>query len=102
MDLRAYYRTVRETESHITGQYAVLVSLATPDGGKAGVLTEVARYEAAKQVTEGRARLATQSEAKAFYAAQHDAKVAADQALAASRLQFVVVPANTSQSGSKE
>jgi len=59
MDLRVYYQKIRDIESKIPGQYAVVVSLPTPDGGKAGTITEVSRRVAAKMVVDGTAKLAS-------------------------------------------
>ena len=59
MDLRAYYQKVRDMESKIPGPYALVESIATPDGGKAGMLTEVPRRVAAKMIVDGTAKLAT-------------------------------------------
>ena len=47
MDLRAYYRKLREVEASISEEHVVLVSLATPEGGKPGVRTEAPRAIAA-------------------------------------------------------
>ena len=58
MDLRSYYRKLREVEATIPDEHVVLVSLATPEGGKAGVRTEAPKAIAAKLIAEGRARLA--------------------------------------------
>jgi hypothetical protein len=91
MDLTAYYLKIRATETTITDAYPVVVSLATADGGKAGVATEVTRGIAAKMIVEGEVRLATSAEAAAFRASEAAAKVAADQAAAASKVQFSVL-----------
>ncbi len=39
MDLRSYYKRVREAEATLTGEHVVMVSLETSEGGKAGVRT---------------------------------------------------------------
>jgi len=57
---------MRKLEQEITGEHVVLVSLETPDGGKSGVKTEVTRENAAKMIVEGRARMATKSEAAEY------------------------------------
>jgi molybdenum-dependent DNA-binding transcriptional regulator ModE len=90
MDLKLYYQKIRDMESKITEAFPVVVSVETPDGGKAGVLTEVTPGIAAKMLVEGAARLATAQEAKAFRAGQAEAKRAADEA-AAAKVQFTVV-----------
>ena len=91
MDLKLYYQKIRDMESKITEAFPVVVSSATADGGKPGVLTEVTPGIAAKMVVEGSARLATAQEAKAFRAVQAEAKRVADQAAAAAKVQFTVV-----------
>lgn len=68
MDMRKFYSHVRDVEASIPGRDAVVVSLATPDGGVAGVVQEVPRSAAARLVAEGRARLATQEEAESHRA----------------------------------
>lgn len=67
MDLRVFFHKVRQIEQQILSPHAVVVSLETNDGGKPGILTEVTRESAAKLVVDGRARLATKEEAKAFH-----------------------------------
>lgn len=102
MDLRAYYRKIREVESTLPGPFVVVASLGTPDGGKPGVMTEVTRYIAARQIAEGRARLASEEEASAFHAENAQAKRIADDLAAANRMQVMIVPARPSSKGSKE
>jgi hypothetical protein len=102
MDLRAYYKKLREVERELPGPFVVVVSLETPDGGKAGVMTEVARLTAARQIIENRARAASLEESEAFHEQNREAKSAADQAAAANRMQFVVIPARSGGKGSKE
>ena len=98
MDLRAYYRKVREVEASIAEDHVVVVSLATPEGGKAGVRTEVPKGIAAKLVAEGRARLASQEEGEEFRAANRQAKERFEQEEAARRMQVVVIPAEPRKS----
>ena len=66
MDLRVFYQKMRKLEQEIVGEHVVVVSLETPDGGKAGVRTEVTRENAAKMIVEGRARMATKSESAEY------------------------------------
>ena len=96
MDLRAYYRKVRETEAAMSSPHVVIVSQATPDGGKAGVISEVPAPIAARMVVEGSARQATEAEASQFRAQHAAARQAAEDAAAANRLQVVVIPASAS------
>ena len=92
MDLKRYYQKIRDLESTIEGAFAVVVSLETPDGGKAGTLTEVLPRVAAKMVVDGVARLASKEEARRLRAAQAEAQRAAEQAAAVGRVQLSVVP----------
>ncbi len=68
MDMKKFYSRVRELEAAISGRDAVIISEATPDGGRAGVYSEVPRCAAARLVAEGRARLATAEEAESYRA----------------------------------
>ena len=94
MDLRAYYKKIREVESGLRDQFVVLISHETPDGGKPGVRTQVPRHVASKLIVEGSARAATAEEAQAFQDENLDAKHVADQLAAANRMQVMVIPAN--------
>ena len=62
MDLRNYYRKIREMEATMPEKFPVVTSLATEDGGREGVISEVSRYQAAKLMVEGKVRLATEQE----------------------------------------
>ena len=48
MDLRAFYQKIRKITAEITEDAAVIISRETPDGGRAGVKTEVPREVAAQ------------------------------------------------------
>jgi hypothetical protein len=91
MDLRIYYQKLRQIEAGLAEGDAVMVSLETPDGGKAGVKTEVPRPTAATLIVENRARLASEEEVAAYRTEAVEAKRLADQAAAANRLQFTVL-----------
>ncbi len=67
MNLRDFYASVRSTISMIDEPYVVLVSKVTPDGGKPGVKTLVARETAGRLIVEDRARLANEVETAAYY-----------------------------------
>jgi hypothetical protein len=92
MDLRAFYQKIREVENTITGVYTVVVSKVTPDGGRAGVKTEVVKSVAARLVVEDKARLATVEEAQQHLTEIQDARSAAEQAVLASRVQLAIIP----------
>ncbi len=91
MDLRIFYQQVRKAETQIKEPHVVVVSNETPDGGKAGRTTEVTREVAAKLVVEGRVRLANAEETSQHRNSAVEARRAAEQAAAASRVQFAVI-----------
>lgn len=66
MDLRQYYAAVKLIENQISEPDVFVVSEATRDGGKAGVLSEVSRHAGARLVVERKARLATAEEREAY------------------------------------
>src|SRR4051794_27219006 len=92
MDLRAYYQQIRELESSIASAHVVVMSVATPDGGKAGVCTEVSRAAAAKMIVEQRARLATHEEVAAFRERFVEAAKRVETAQLANRVQIAILP----------
>jgi hypothetical protein len=91
MDLKQYFRKLREIEAGIKEPYVMVSSLETSDGGKAGTISEVSRAIAAKSIAEGRAMLATEQEAKLYAEKQLTARHAAEKAALASRLQVAIV-----------
>lgn len=91
MDVKQYFRKLRETEASISEPYPLVMSLETPDGGKAGLITEVPRHTAAKMIVEGRAVLATEAEIEKFRAQQVSARQAAEKDELAKRLQIAIV-----------
>lgn len=92
MDVKAYYRKVREAEASLTGEHLVMVSLATSEGGKPGVKTETSRANAARLIAEGSARVATEEEARQFHEAHRTAREKHEQDEAARKVQVVIVP----------
>ncbi len=91
MDVKVYYRKLREAEAAIPDAEVVVVSEETPDGGNPGVRTEVQRAVAARMIVEGRARVATADEAAEYREQAAEAKRMADQKAAADRLQITVL-----------
>jgi hypothetical protein len=92
MDLRTYYQKIRDVESKILDEFAIVVSLETADGGKAGTFAEVSPGIAAKMLVDGVVRLALSEEAAAFRARQEEAWRTAEQETAARRVQLSVMP----------
>lgn len=91
MDVRTYYQKIRDTEAMIPAPFVVVISQATDDGGKEGVLVEVPRHLAAKMVVEGSAQLAPAADVAAFHQSQELAYKAAQEAAAASRVEVTMV-----------
>lgn len=92
MDLKQYFRKIRELTDSIAEEYPLVVSLDTPDGGKAGRMSEVARSSAAKLIVEGRAVLASPQQRDEFEAKRAAQRKAAEMAEAARRIQVTVLP----------
>jgi hypothetical protein len=91
MELRMFYQKLRNIEQSISEPHVVVVSLETPDGGKAGVKTEVERGAAAKLIVEGRARLASADETKEHYEAVQAATKAREAEVLTRRLSVNIV-----------
>jgi len=91
MDLREYYRKIREIEQTIDGPCAIIASLATPDGGRAGVLSEVARNVAARMVADSKAALATSAEAARYRQERQDEAARISGERLTSRLQSALL-----------
>jgi hypothetical protein len=91
MDLKVYYAKIREAAAKIPGQFTVLVSRETPDGGKPDVMSEAPRDVAARMLVEGRARLATVDETNEFYRQQRELRAKAELQAVQSRLQLAVI-----------
>lgn len=66
MNLQVFYQRIRDLEEEIRSPWVVVVSENTPDGGRAGVPSEVSRQTAARLIVEGRARLGTDDEAACY------------------------------------
>lgn len=91
MDIKQYYRKVREVEESLADEFLLLVSLETPDGGKPGVVSEVARPLAAKLLVEGRSALASDAEQQAYRRRQLAERKASEQAKLARTVQVAIL-----------
>ncbi len=91
MDLRQYFKKIRETEMSLTEPFPLVMSLDTPDGGKAGTVSEVPRDLAAKMLVEGRGVLADEKEKQAYFEQQKAAKKLAEKAELSRRLQVAII-----------
>ena len=68
MGLLGYYKKIRKIEALIETMFTVVTSRATPDGGRAGVKTELPRAVAARLIADGKADLTSPEETAQFQA----------------------------------
>jgi hypothetical protein len=94
MNLRTYYQQIRMVEDEIQEPWVVLVSMATPEGGSEGSMTEVSKSLAARMIVDQKARIATKDEVRAFRQFQREAQRRALERETAGRIQLTVL--NTS------
>jgi hypothetical protein len=92
MDLRVYYKKIREVESGISTEDVIVVSHATADGGREGVKCEAARGIAARLIVDGRARLATAQEAAEFRKEMEEKRRQVEEEALARKVQLAVIP----------
>ena len=64
MNLKDYYREITAQEAAIEEPFALVISLKTPNGGRAGIESELNRVTAAKMIVDKQVRLATPEEVK--------------------------------------
>ena len=91
MDLKQYFRKLRDIEACITDAYPVVISLETPDGGKAGVPSEVSRSVAARMIVEAQAVLASEEEKELYKNERLAAKQAIEKAELAKRVHVTII-----------
>lgn len=91
MDLKQYFKKIKDTEASLTEQYPLIVSLETTDGGKPGMVVEVSRHEAAKAIVENRAVLASDGQKIAYFEQQAARKRSAEKAELSRRLQIAII-----------
>jgi hypothetical protein len=91
MDLKAYYRKVREIETSIEDEFPVIKSIATEDGGQAGRLAEVTPAIAARMIHDGIAELATTEEVREFRKRAQEARTQEEQRRRAAEIQFTIL-----------
>lgn len=91
MDIKQYFRKIREAEAAISEDFPVVISRETSDGGKEGIPTEVSRSIAAKMIVEGRAVLASERQAAEYRAQQRAAKESFDAAELSRKVQIAII-----------
>lgn len=103
VDLKQYFKKIREVEARLEEEYPIVTSLETPDGGRAGIVCEVAREVAAKMIVEGRAAIATEEQREEYRRQQAEAKAMLEKAELAKRVQVAIIadPASTAISAKR-
>ncbi len=102
MDLKQFYKKIRDVESSIPEKYPLVTSLVTDDGGKQGIVAEVPRYQAARMIVEGKARLSTEEEKQMHQDNLAAVQRVADEWEAARRLQLsLLLSSEQKQTGIK-
>lgn len=91
MDVKQYYRKIREMEAALDEEFPLLVSVETGDGGKAGVVSEVTRAQAAALLVEGRAKPATEEQKQQYRARQAAESKAVEEANLARMVQVAIL-----------
>jgi uncharacterized protein YajQ (UPF0234 family) len=91
MDLKQYFKKIKDVEASIEELYPLVISLETPDGGKPGAVIEVSRQEAAKALVEGRAILANAEQKGAHIELEAARKKSAVKAELSRRLQIAII-----------
>jgi hypothetical protein len=91
VDLKQYFKKIKDTEASIEEHYPLIASLETADGGKPGATVEVSRREAARAIVENRAVLANEEQKKAYFEQLAARKKQAEKAELSHRLQIAVI-----------
>lgn len=99
MDLKAYYKKIREIEEELEGEPVVLVSLRTAEGGKEGVYAEAPRNVAARMIAESRSRVASAEEAEAYREELAERRRTYELEEEARRMRVMVIPASDLRKG---
>ena len=91
MDLKGYYRKIRDAEARLADEFPILRSLATEEGGRPGRLVEVTRAVAARMIVDGIAELAGTEEAAEFRSAVEKAREKEQERRRAEKIQFTIL-----------
>lgn len=91
MDVKGYYRRLREKEAELPDGDLVVVSEATADGGQEGVVSVVPKQIACRLLVEGRARLASAEEKLRFEREERAAREAWQKVQEAQRIHVQVM-----------
>jgi hypothetical protein len=90
MDLKGYYRKIRELQETLD-EFVLVKSLSTESGGRGGVLSEATCATAARMVTDGVAEIASAEEAKEYRLGTEKARKVEEERRQSSQIQFSVI-----------
>jgi len=88
MNLKDYYRDVTAQEAAIEEPFVLVISLPTPNGGRAGVVSEVNRPTAARLIVDKQARLASAEEVEKLRSEREEKQRIADLAALQERVRM--------------
>ncbi|MCW5963461.1 MAG: hypothetical protein KIT83_05435 [Bryobacterales bacterium] len=91
MNLRNYYENVKKIREGLSGQYVYLTSLATPNGGKEGCVSEVPVEVAARMIADGVARKSEVDEILGYQLEAESLRAAAQEDQLRNRLRITLV-----------
>jgi len=91
MEMRQFYKKIKELEEGIKSEEVIVVSNETPDGGIPGIKTEVKRSLAARMLAEGKVRLGTDEEAQLYQMEKEACYKRAQELISSSRVQLAVL-----------
>jgi hypothetical protein len=91
MDVRQFYRKIREVRATIPDEFVFITSAETSDGGRSGVINEVTRENAARLLVEGKAVLASPDEIAVFQSTIAEAQKRLEKAEISKRIQVAII-----------
>lgn len=91
MNLRKYYEQIQKTRESLPEPFIHVTSLATPNGGKPGVVTQVDADVAARMIVDGVARASSEEEILTFEVENEQGRIVAREELLRNRLRIALV-----------
>jgi hypothetical protein len=91
MELKNYFKKIKETETSLDQEFPLIVSLETSNGGKPGTVMEVSRQQAAKAIVEGRAVLANDEQKQSYLKQESARRAAVEKAELSRRVQIAII-----------
>jgi hypothetical protein len=91
MDLRKFYRKIREVQATISDEFVYIASIETADGGRNGVVNEVNRELAARLIVEGKAALASPDQIETFHSTNAETRKRLEKTEIAKKIQVAII-----------